>query len=340
MAPRTRSGATPDHCEVQGSANVPTAPARDPETDYHLHLTLDASQTPGTSQLFNNHIPLDPVLGGAVSISKTTPRINVSKGDLVPYQITFNNSLSVAFPDLSLRDDYPAGFRYVEGSARVDGVAIEPTRNGRSLTWLNLGVGASSSRTVVMLLAVGAGVSEGEFVNRAQVFDSVTNLALSGQATATVRVIPDPTFDCTDVIGKVYDDANHNGYQDEGEGGLPDVRVMSIEGLGVHTDPHGRFHITCAIVPNAMRGSNFILKVDDRTLPSGYRMTTRQTQVLRATRGKALKFSFGASIHRVVGLDLADSVFEPGTSELRTQWKPSPSPSSSTSSRRATRSCA
>jgi ABC-type Fe3+ transport system substrate-binding protein len=54
----------------------------------------------------------------------------------------------------------------------------------------------------------------------------VTNLALSGQATATVRVIPDPTFDCTDVIGKVYDDANHNGYQDEGEGGLPDVRVM------------------------------------------------------------------------------------------------------------------
>ena len=42
----------------------------------------------------------------------------------------------------------------------------------------------------------------------------------------------------------------------------------------------------------------------------------------RATRGKALKFSFGASIHRVVGLDLADAVFEPGTSEMRTQWKP------------------
>jgi len=316
---------TPQHCEVQNDAGAPppSIVARSPGTDYHLHLTLDASQTPGTSQLFNNHIPLDPVLGGAVSISKTTPRINVSKGDLVPYQITFNNSLPVPLAELSLRDDYPAGFRYIEDSARVDGVAIEPTRNGRSLTWTNLGVAASSSRTVVMLLAVGAGVSEGEFVNRAQAFSSLTTLALSGQATATVRVVPDPTFDCTDVIGKVYDDANHNGYQDEGEKGLPDVRVMSIEGLGVHTDPHGRFHITCAVVPNATRGSNFILKLDDRTLPSGYRMTTRQTQVLRATRGKALKFSFGASIHRVVGLDLADAVFEPGTSELRTQWKPS-----------------
>ncbi len=324
-------GSTAQHCEVQifSQPRSASVPARDPQTDYHLHLSLDASQIPGTSQLFNNHIPLDPVLGGAVSISKTTPRINVSKGDLVPYQITFNNSLSVALADFSLRDDYPAGFRYIEGSARYTDdstqttVAVEPTRAGRSLTWTDLGIAASSSGKIVMLLAVGAGVSEGEFVNRVQSFSSVTNLALSGQATATVRVVPDPTFDCTDVIGKVYDDANHNGYQDEGEKGLPDVRVMSIEGLGVHTDPHGRFHITCAIVPNATRGSNFILKVDDRTLPSGYRMTTRQTQVLRATRGKALKFSFGASIHRVVGLDLADAVFEPGTSDLRTQWKPS-----------------
>ncbi|MEZ4278345.1 MAG: OmpA family protein [Myxococcota bacterium] len=316
---------TVQHCEVQDDeqAPPPSIAAQTPGTDYHLHVTLDASAQPGTSQLFNNHIPLDPVLGGAVAISKTTPKINVSKGDLVPYQITLNNSLPVALADLSIQDDYPAGFRYIEGSARVDGVALEPTQNGRRLTWTNLGIGASQGRTIVMLLAVGAGVSEGEFVNRVQAFSSVTSLALSGQATATVRVVPDPTFDCTDVLGKVFDDANHNGYQDQGEKGLPDVRVMSIEGLAVHTDPHGRFHITCAVVPNATRGSNFILKLDDRTLPSGYRMTTRQTQVLRATRGKALRFSFGASIHRVVGLDLADAVFEPGTSTLRTQWKPS-----------------
>jgi uncharacterized repeat protein (TIGR01451 family) len=319
------------HCEIQNDAQAPPPSIlpRTPGTDYHLHVTLDDSQAPGTSQLFNNHIPLDPVLGGAVAISKTTPKINVSKGDLVPYQITLNNSLPVPLADLSVQDDYPAGFRYIEGSARVSdpltgaNVPIEPTQNGRRLTWTDLGIGASSSRTIVMLLAVGAGVSEGEFVNRVQAFSSVTSLALSGQATATVRVVPDPTFDCTDVLGKVFDDTNHNGYQDQGEKGLPDVRVMSIEGLGVHTDPHGRFHITCAVVPNATRGSNFILKLDDRTLPSGYRMTTRQTQVLRATRGKALRFSFGASIHRVVGLDLADAVFEPGTSTLRTQWKPS-----------------
>ncbi len=43
-------------------------------------------------------------------------------------------------------------------------------------------------------------------------------------------------------------------------------------------------------------------------------------QVQRATRGKALRMNFGASIHRVVGLDIADAVFEPGTSIMRNQW--------------------
>jgi hypothetical protein len=32
--------------------------------------------------------------------------------------------------------------------------------------------------------------------------------------------------------------------------------------------------------------------------------------------------NFGASIYRAVSLDLADAVFEPGTTEMRVQWKP------------------
>jgi hypothetical protein len=65
-----------------------------------------------------------------------------------------------------------------------------------------------------------------------------------------------------------------------------------------------------------------VLKLDDRTLPSGFRASTRPVQVQRATRGKALRINFGASIHRVVGLDIADPVFYPDSSELRDQWEP------------------
>ena len=158
-------------------------------------------------------------------------------------------------------------------------------------------------------------------MNRAQAFAGVNGPPVSKEATATVRVVPDRTFDCTDLIGKVYDDANGNGRQDPGEKGLPGVRVVTTRGLAAITDPYGRFHITCAITPLEGRGSNFALKVDERTLPSGYRPTTPEVLVERATRGKALRFEFGASIHRVVSLDLSDAAFEPGTGDLRLQWQ-------------------
>jgi hypothetical protein len=169
---------------------------------------------------------------------------------------------------------------------------------------------------------VGSGVSEGEYVNRAQVLNTSTGAAVSGEATATVRVVPDPDFDCTDVIGKVFDDRDLNGEQNGDEKGLSGVRVVTARGLIATTDKHGRFHITCAVVPNESRGSNFILKLDERSLPTGYRLTTENPRVQRATRGKMIRFNFGATIHRVVRIDIAGGVFEPNTTELRIQYAP------------------
>jgi large repetitive protein len=316
--------ATPDFCEIQTSEFAPTlaARARSAGTRYHAHLKLDNNLIPGSSQIYNNHIPVDPDLQGAIQITKTTPLLNVVRGQLVPYVITYKNVTEVPLFDVSIVDRIPAGFRYVEGSARIDREPVEPAVAGRELIWSNLAVDRQEQHELLVLLAVGAGVSEGEFVNRVQAVHMLTGSALSNEASATVRVVPDPTFDCTDVTGKVFDDVNRNGLQDQGETGLPGVRVVSARGLAATTDAYGRFHITCAIVPREGRGSNFVLKLDDRTLPSGFRSSTDQVKIERATRGKALKFNFGASLHRVIGLDLADAVFEPGTTEMRAQWRP------------------
>jgi uncharacterized repeat protein (TIGR01451 family) len=287
---------------------------------------------------------------GALSVSKTTPLVDVTRGQLVPYTITVTNVLTGPVQGAALVDSFPAGFRYVKGSARLDDMPAEPTVSGFQLIWSNLSFAGGAHHTILVLLAVGAGVGEGEFVNRAQAFAEVTGTALnrvktpavvtrlprnraqapaavlgspvSNEATATVRVVPDVTFDCTDVIGKVFDDANGNGRQDPGEQGIPGVRIVTTRGLAAITDEFGRFHITCAITPLEGRGSNFALKLDDRTLPSGYRPTTPAVVVQRATRGKDLRFEFGASIHRVVSLDLSDAAFEPGTIDIRTQWRP------------------
>jgi len=310
-------------CEATASelAPPPAVRARTAGTNYSVHLVLDAGAPPGSSQIFNNHIPLDPVLDGLVAITKTTPSMNVTRGQLVPYEITLNNPLAAELTDVAIVDRFPAGFRYVEGSARIDGVPNEPANSGRELVFSNLSVPGSGRIVLQLLLAVSAGVSEGEFVNRAQALSELTGTPLSGEAYATVRVIPDTTFDCTDVIGKVFADNNRNGEQDAEEPGLAGVRVVTLRGLAARTDQFGRFHITCAVTPREDRGSNFLLKLDDRTLPTGFRLSTDQTQVQRATRGKALRFLFGASIHRVVGLDMADDVFEPGSIEMRPQWE-------------------
>ncbi|WP_237066513.1 isopeptide-forming domain-containing fimbrial protein [Microbulbifer guangxiensis] len=314
--------ATTEHCEAQPAPGAPPIDidAQSPATNYYLRLRLDDNRVPGESQLFNNHIAVDPQLDGALSITKTSSMLNVTRSQLVPYTITFSNTLGVPLTDLELVDFFPAGFKYVPGSARVDGVAIEPEVEGLQLRWSGLRIDPQQTRTAKLLLVVSSGVGEGEYVNRAQLFNGLSGQVVSGEAFATVRVIPDPTFDCTDVIGKVYDDKNMNGYQDAGEGGVPGARVVTATGLNATTDAHGRFHITCAVVPDQNRGSNFVLKLDDRSLPSGYRLTSENPRVVRATRGKMIKVNFGSSLHRVVRLDMAEGVFEPERTEMRPQW--------------------
>jgi len=329
-------------CDIQYTVVPPdiTVPVRTDSTAQGV-----AGETQGTSHFlnmrvtqngqvpFNNHIPLDPELTSAISISKVSSMVNVTRSQLVPYTITLSNNLSAPLYDLDVADYFPAGFKYVAGSGRIQSnqgpwVKTEPVLDANNpsnltLTWVNIGrLNSNESFTIKLLLVVGSGVGEGEYVNRAQVLNNLTGGAASGMASATVRVVPDPTFDCSDVIGKVFDDKNLNAYQDEGEEGIAGARVFTAKGLEITADAHGRFHLTCAVVPNPDRGSNFIMKLDERSLPTGYRMTTENPRVVRATRGKMIKFNFGAAIHRVVRLDMADQVFEPNTSEMRPQWLP------------------
>jgi len=78
----------------------------------------------------------------------------------------------------------------------------------------------------------------------------------------------------------------------------------------VTTDSDGRFHVACADVPQADHGSNFVMKVDTRTLPTGYRITTENPRDVRLTRGKMTKINFGATLHQVVRIEISDAAFD------------------------------
>ncbi|WP_456280461.1 carboxypeptidase regulatory-like domain-containing protein [Cupriavidus sp. JZ107] len=273
------------------------------------------------AQIAHNHIPLDPVLGGALRVVKTTPMLNVMRGSLVPYTIAVTNTLNAPLTHIAVRDLLPPGFKYRSGSGSINGVGSEPRANGREMTWPVQTFAAGETKTYRLVLLVGTGVSEGEYTNQAYALNAIANLQASNTGAATVRIVPDAVFDCTDIIGKVFDDRNANGYQDDGEPGIPNVRVVTVRGLLVTADAKGRFHVPCADIPQADRGSNFVMKLDERTLPSGYRVTTENPRVVRATRGKMVKLDFGAAIHRVVRIEVDAKAFANEGNELRPEWQ-------------------
>ncbi|MBD9485166.1 DUF11 domain-containing protein [Pseudomonas sp. PDM14] len=280
-------------------------PAGSGSTQYYLSFNMN----PASDDVINNHIPLDPILGGAIVMTKNTAKVNVTRGELVPYVLTARNTLSSTLANIAIEDQIPPGFKYIKNSAQIDGVPMEPQVEGRRLRWPDRTLSGGQVVTIKLLLVVGSGVGFNEYVNQAWALNLIANSRVSNVATASVRVVADPTFDCSDLIGKVFDDQNRNGYQDEGEPGIPGVRLATPKGWLVTTDEYGRYHIACADVPSEMRGSNFILKVDERTLPSGYRVITENPRVVRMTQGRLVKANFGASIHRVVRLDLGSDAF-------------------------------
>ena len=128
----------------------------------------------GGQPIFNNHIPVDPYIEQKISITKTSPLINVTRGQLVPYTITVKNTLRSTLPlwGSSIRCQ-PVSSMWKAPAASME------RRVNQSLTVVNYGGTTSmlaiTAHTVRLLLVVGAGVTEGKYVNQAQVINIDTN---------------------------------------------------------------------------------------------------------------------------------------------------------------------
>jgi uncharacterized repeat protein (TIGR01451 family) len=283
---------------------------------------------------------------GGLGITKTVDRSRVSVGDIVTYTITVTNSSATLTTVTNIVDRLPAGFTYETGTARVAGAAVEPQANGRTLTWTNVSLAPRGSVIVTLNVRIGSGVEAGDHDNVARAVSPLTGRAVTPDAIATVRIAVDPVFSCSTVIGRVFDDRNQDGYfngepreekldltdytekmptsmmqpaqsKDGREKGLPGVRLITPNGLAITTDGYGRFSVPCAALPASGIGSNFMLKLDTRTLPSGYRLTTENPRVVRVTQGMLTKMNFGAAISRVVRVDISAKAFGQGDAARR-----------------------
>lgn len=274
-------------------------------------------------------LPVAAVEDGPVTMTKTSTADVVRRGDAVPYTITISNENGTAVGPFTLTDTLPANFVFISGSASIAPSEILPGK----ITWTGIQVPAQSTLDITLSARVLSSARPGDHVNTATLTDPVTGDSVVPPSTATVRLLADPVFDCGDVIGKVFDDINGDGYQNPPPGGItdqtyaggkggklstppvartekgiPNVRLVTVDGSIITTDQNGLYSVPCAALP-ANNGSNFILKLDTRTLPSGYRVTTENPRVVRLTPGMMTELNFGAAIGKVVRVDLDASAF-------------------------------
>ncbi|MCG7547362.1 SdrD B-like domain-containing protein, partial [Pseudoalteromonas sp. Of7M-16] len=304
----------PEHIATQCANHSDQALQDMHTTQYYQSFYIEPKLPSGN--VVNNHIPLDAFGEDLVHVSKQALKQDVVIGELVPYRIKVTNQSDMELSPLAFIDQLPAGLKYVAGSAKVDGLAIEPEQRGRQLRWAGKSLQPEQSVMIELIVVVGTGVSEGKYINQAWVefigglYQTGTGNRISNIGEATVRVVPDPIFDCSDLMGKVFDDHNRNGIQEAGESGLPAIRLATAQGLWITTDQHGRYHLACADIPHAVRGGNFIVKLDERSLPSGYRVISENPRVVRLTRGKSHQLDFAASIHKVARIEITAELFD------------------------------
>ena len=308
--------------DVVNNATVSGAPPTGP-------AVTDESGT--TTLLMTTDVP------SGLSMVKTTPQELVEHGSIVPYTITITNNNPVLVGLVDVIDTLPMGLLYVPDSATLNGASFVVDVDGAVITWEDITIAPLGDTVLTLQARVLNGSGAGSFVNRVNLVDAATGTDLVDFATAIVRVLPVAVFDCSTVIGKVFNDRNGDGYQynepasglvtdpvyrggkgkpeqmlstPQGEDGIPGVRLVTVDGLIITTDEFGRYSIPCASLPAAGSGSNFILKLDPRSLPAGYSVTTENPRVSRLTPGMMSEVNFGATLGRIARVDLNLAAFD------------------------------
>src|SRR5262249_49066433 len=155
--------------------------------------------------------------------------------DFVDYTVGVRNGTGNALnhADVTLTDNFPAGFAYVAGSARRDGAVLaDPVKGaGASITFDIGHMDAGALATITYRARIAPAALKCDGTNRAQAFYTVAGVTTaSNVAAAKVRVEGGVFSDKGFILGKIYLDCNANGLQDKGEEGVPGVRMLLEDG--------------------------------------------------------------------------------------------------------------
>jgi large repetitive protein len=297
--------AVPTHVPGGCPVTSPALPGGAGTTQYYLSLALNPGPG-GSANLVNNHIPIDPMGNAGFALTKTGDRRVVELGDTVLYTLVVRRTAGGLIPQVTLHDRLPAGFTYIPGTTRVNGVSVADPMGGVG-PQLGFNTGALSvgaSATLTYRVRVGVGSLQGTGLNVATAygcsgvggcltaqFQPVAGTIASNTATYQVKVTGGVFSSEACVLGKVFVDCNGNHIQDPEELGIPGVRLYFQTGQWLVSDSEGKYS-QCGLLPRT-----HVLKIDPRTLPRGARLTTSSNRNLGDAGSLVLDLKNG-ELHR------------------------------------------
>lgn len=240
--------------------------------------------------------------GRVLELAKKANKSEASIGDVVAYTIELRNTLARDVVRVRLEDRIPPNFKYLRGSARLNGAPLpDPAGGGRTLTFPvgtvpaladanangRADPGEQGYLALSYRLVIGSGALPREYVNTAVAKDVCDQCLVSNSDEARVTVTLDPLLDLGTIIGKAYEDRNGDGWQDRDETGIAGVMVALDDGTYALTDEYGRYHFP-AVLPG-----HRLVKVNLQNLPVGATATTEEAAVVAVTPGLLAKANFG-----------------------------------------------
>ena len=228
-----------------------------------------------------------------LELEKSVNRERVKPGEVVSYTVTARNP----HPDITLnkveiRDTLPHDFTYVDGSSVLDGSQHpDPVISsaGEDLEWKVGSLSPDEKRKLVFDARLGGSITPGTYVNVAYASGSYEIVdpnsgktieipATAGPARAAVLVVAGLLKENTSIVGRVFWDENRNRYQDPGEKGIENVRIVTQTGEYALTGENGLYHLI------DLRPGARIVVADSNTIPKDGELVA-ESRKLRLTRG-------------------------------------------------------
>jgi uncharacterized repeat protein (TIGR01451 family) len=236
-----------------------------------------------------------------IRLTKSGDRASAAPGDIVIYRLSARNSSDGPLNKTTISDVLPLGFKFLPASVRAEQekqtVPVQVTQNGQSVTLTsNTPLAVGNTLNIVYAAQLTTDAIRGTGKNYANISSyRVDNGAevKDGPAIHRVRLNAGLLSNCGTIIGRVFEDRNFDGEQQDGEPGIPNAVVYLEDGNRITSDPNGLFSVKCAL-PGYHTGVLDPMSVPGYKIAPNHRFIERnsESRLVRLAPGSMVRMNF------------------------------------------------